>query len=52
MPYKLVRKKGGYVVRNLKTKKEYSNTPIPKDRAEAQMRLLQMIEHGGKSRMK
>lgn len=52
MPYKLQRKKGGYVVKNKETGKEYSSHPIPKARAEAQMRLLEMIEHGGKKRMK
>ena len=45
MPYKIVKKGNGYVVRNMKTGKEYSNHPIPKSRAEAQMRLLMMIEN-------
>ena len=52
MPYKLIKRRGGYVVKNMETNKEYSSKPIPKEKAEAQMRLLQMIEHGGKRRMK
>ena len=52
MPYRLVKKKGGYIVKNMETGKEYSSKPIPKERAEAQMRLLQMIEHGGKRKKK
>ena len=44
MPYELKKKGAGYVVRNKTTGKEYSNKPISKSRAEAQMRLLYMVE--------
>jgi hypothetical protein len=47
MPYELKKKTTGYVVRNTETGKEHSNKPIPKTRAEAQMRLLYAIEGGG-----
>ena len=47
MPYAIVKKGTGYVVRNTETGKEHSNKPIPKTRAEAQMRLLYAIEGGG-----
>jgi len=43
MPYAIVRKGSGYVVRNMKTGKEYSNHPMPRNRAEAQLRLLRMV---------
>lgn len=46
MPYELKRKGTGYVVRNTETGKEHSNKPIPKTRAEAQMRLLYAIQSG------
>jgi len=46
MPYELKRKGTGYVVRNKETGKEYSKDPIPKSRAEAQIRLLRAIEGG------
>lgn len=46
MPYALVKKGTGYVVKNTETGKEHSKKPIPKARAEAQMRLLYGIEHG------
>lgn len=52
MPYKIVKRKNGFVVKNMETGKEYSNKPISKENAEAQLRLLLMIEHGGKKRMK
>ena len=44
MPYELKKKGAGYVVRNKKTGKEYSNKPISKKNAEAQMRLLHLVE--------
>lgn len=44
MPYELKKKGAGYVVRNKQTGKEYSNKPISKVKAEAQMRLLYMVE--------
>lgn len=44
MPYELKKKGTGYVVRNKETGKEYSNKPISKVKAEAQMNLLYMIE--------
>ena len=44
MPYKVVRKSGGFVVKNMATGKEYSKHPMPLERAEAQLRLLRMIE--------
>lgn len=50
MPYKLVRKKGGYIVQNTKTKKEYSSHPIPKKNAEAQLRLLNTLLSDGKNK--
>lgn len=46
MPYELRKKGTGYVVVNTQTGKEHSKKPIPKARAEAQMRLLYGIEHG------
>ena len=46
MPYELKPKGAGYIVKNTETGKEHSKKPIPKSRAEAQMRLLQAIEHG------
>jgi hypothetical protein len=46
MPYEIHKKGSGYVVKNMKTGKEHSKEGIPKKRAEAQMRLLQAIEHG------
>lgn len=52
MPYELVKKATGYVVRNTETGKEHSNKPIPKKRAMAQMALLYMIEKGMTPRKK
>ena len=46
MPYELIKRGSGYVVRNTITKKEYSKKPIPKTRAESQMKLLYGIESG------
>lgn len=52
MPYELLKRGTGYVVKNKETGKEHSKKPIPKARAEAQMRLLQAIDHGMKPRGK
>ena len=46
MPYDIRKKGTGYVVVNTATGKEHSKKPIPKSRAESQMRLLYGIEHG------
>lgn len=40
MPYEVVKSGDGYKVRNKETGKTYSNKPLPKARAEAQMRAL------------
>ena len=52
MPYEVVKKGVGYVVKNKDTGKEYSKKPIPKSRAESQMRLLYGIEKGMQPRGK
>ena len=46
MPYKLKAEGMGYKVVNTATGREHSKKPIPKSRAEAQLRLLQAIEKG------
>ena len=46
MPYEVRKKGSGYVCVNTATGKEHSKKPIPKARAEAQMRLLYGIESG------
>lgn len=46
MPYQLIKRGTGYIVKNTATGKEHSKKPIPKARAEAQMRLLYGIESG------
>jgi hypothetical protein len=43
MPYTIIKSGSGYKVMNKQTKKYYSNNPIPKANAEAQMRLLELI---------
>lgn len=43
MPYKLVKVKSGYYVVNKMTGKKHSSHPLPKERAEAQMRVLDSI---------
>jgi hypothetical protein len=43
MPYQIKKIKGGYVVVNLLTGKHYSNHPMTKEKAEAQLRLLRMV---------
>lgn len=47
MPYKLVKVTGGYYVENKNTGKRYSQEPIPKDRAERQLRALYYAEGRG-----
>jgi hypothetical protein len=44
MPYKIIRRKTEYAVKNVKTGKTYGYTTQAK--SEAQMRLLNAIEHG------
>ena len=46
MPYELIKQGTGYKVKNKESGKEYSKKPIPKQRAEAQMRILYAIEGG------
>lgn len=46
MPYEIRKEGRGYKVINTATGKEHSKKPIPKQRAEAQMRLLYGIESG------
>lgn len=46
MPYSIIPKGRGYIVKNTETGKEHSKKPMPKARAEAQMRLLYGIERG------
>jgi hypothetical protein len=48
MPYKLVKARGKdlYTVVSKPSGKKHSATPIPKDKAEAQMRLLYALESG------
>ena len=52
MPYTIEKFPGGYKVKNTETGQYHSKKPIPKTRAEAQMRLLQAIDHGMKPRGK
>ena len=44
MPYELHKKGRGYVVKNVATGKEHSKKGISKDKAEAQKRVLEMVE--------
>lgn len=46
MPYKVIKVKGGYKVKNMDTGKTYEKKAIPKSHAEAQRRLLEGIKHG------
>ena len=47
MPYTIVKTgEGKGFVKNTKTGKEYSKSPIPLVRAERQERLLRAVEHG------
>lgn len=46
MPYEIRKKGTGFVVVNTATGKEHSKKPIPKSRAEKQLRLLQAIQFG------
>ena len=43
MPYKLLKTSKGYYVVNKVTGKRHSSHPLPKERAEAQMRVLESI---------
>jgi hypothetical protein len=52
MPYILEKFPTGYKVKNTETGKYHSNKPIPKTRAEAQLRLLNAIDHGMTPRKK
>ena len=52
MPYILEKHGTGYKVKNTQTGAYKSKKPLPKARAEAQMRLLYGIEHGMKPRNK
>jgi hypothetical protein len=45
MPYKVIKVKSGYKVKNMDTGKTYEKKPIPKAHAEAQRRLLEAIKH-------
>jgi hypothetical protein len=44
MPYHLVHVTGGYYVENKETGRRYSTEPLPKKRAEAQLRALYYAE--------
>ena len=43
MPYMLKKVLGGYYVVNKMTGKKHSSHPLPKERAEAQLRVLESI---------
>ena len=43
MPYRIEEKGRGYVVKNVQTGKEYSKKGIPRAKAEAQKRVLEMV---------
>jgi hypothetical protein len=44
MPYAVVSKGSGYVVKNLVSGRVYSNRPMSKVKAEAQLRILEAVE--------
>jgi hypothetical protein len=46
MPYKIVKSRGGYYVENKDTGKRFSNSPIPKSHAQAQLKALYASENG------
>lgn len=48
MPFQLVKSGMGYFVENKDTGKRYSSRPLPKTRAEAQMRVLTMAIRKGR----
>ena len=52
MPYALIQRGSGYVVRNMETGFEHSKKPISRRKAEAQMRLLEDIEKGMRGKKK
>jgi len=45
MPYEIERRKSGYVVVNKITGKEYENKPTTKEKASAQLRVLESVMH-------
>ena len=49
MPYRLVPVGSGYIVENRITGRRYSKMPLPRERAEAQIRLLRIVEKNEKS---
>ena len=44
MPYKIIKRKGGFFVKNVDTGKEYSSRPMTKMDAEAQKRILEAVD--------
>lgn len=53
MPFEIKKFKGGYKVYNTEKKKYYSNNPIPKKNAEAQLRRLEfLVGTAGKKNVK
>jgi hypothetical protein len=44
MPYRLVKATGGYFVETISTGRRHSEKPLPKARAEAQLRVLESIK--------
>lgn len=52
MPYSLERKKSGYVVVNEITGKEYEKNPITKEKASAQLRVLESVMNGRETKPK
>ena len=50
MPFRLVKVTGGYFVETISTGRRHSEKPIPKTKAEAQLRLLQSLPERGKKK--
>ena len=48
MPYHVIKEGRGYFVENKITHKKYSNHPLPKKRAEKQMKAIEISEFGKK----
>ena len=46
MPYKIVKARGGYYVKNMESGHTFSNKPIPYDHALGQMAALQLRKRG------
>lgn len=44
MPYRLVKATGGYFVETISTGRRHSEKPLPKAKAEAQLRVLESIK--------